>query len=274
MPVVLVLFTPSVLPSFHTPLWYHSRARTKPLQRLGHQEPLHLQPQIQHSLRILHNLIPTQFTLPIQPIHKRNRHLRDRKPHRLRPHHHLHLKRIPLTLRTPNHLLQHLSLIQPKTARQITHARPKQRIRKQIRPPANQFAFQIPAIHAAVAGIPRAGDDVIVALLLHADHLGDEFGVVRKVGVHDDDEVAGHELEAVDVGGAETEFAGSGFEDDVRGVDFFELSGYVLSSVGGGIVDDYDFPVEFTKAMVNGLLVRWEGGENSGVLLFCKGLVQ
>jgi hypothetical protein len=32
---------------------------------------------------------------------------------------------------------------------------------------------------------------------------------MREVGVHDDDEVAGRELQAVDVGRAEAEFAGS-----------------------------------------------------------------
>jgi hypothetical protein len=39
--------------------------------------------------------------------------------------------------------------------------------------------------------------------------------VVREVGVHDDDEVAGGELQAVDVGSAEAELAGAGLEDDV-----------------------------------------------------------
>ena len=47
------------------------------------------------------------------------------------------------------------------------------------------------------------------------DHVGDEFGVVAEVGVHDDDVGARGVLEAVDVGGAEAEFAGAGLEDDV-----------------------------------------------------------
>ncbi len=47
-------------------------------------------------------------------------------------------------------------------------------------------------------------------------------------------------FEAVDVGGAETEFAGAGFEDDARGcVEGLELLGYGEGAVGGAVVDDY-----------------------------------
>ena len=49
----------------------------------------------------------------------------------------------------------------------------------------------------------------------------------------------------MNVGGAETEFAGSGFEDNaVWRVKFLELFGDGLSSVRRGVVDDYKFPVE------------------------------
>jgi hypothetical protein len=61
---------------------------------------------------------------------------------------------------------------------------------------------------------------------------------MAEVGVHDDDEVAGDELEAVYVGGTEAELAGAGFEKDVRGVGFYELVGDFLGAVGGAIVDD------------------------------------
>ena len=72
--------------------------------------------------------------------------------------------------------------------------------------------------------------------------------MVREVGVHDDDEGAGGKFEAVDVGGAETHFAGAGFEDNVRGtVDGLELFGDGEGAVGGTVVDDYDLPFEFAR---------------------------
>lgn len=49
----------------------------------------------------------------------------------------------------------------------------------------------------------------------------------------------------MDVGGAEAEFAGAGFEEDVGGaVEGLELLGDGEGAVGGGVVDDYYFPVE------------------------------
>lgn len=46
------------------------------------------------------------------------------------------------------------------------------------------------------------------------------------------------------VGGAETELAGPGFEDDaVFAEGALDLFGAVKGAVGGGVVDDYDFPV-------------------------------
>lgn len=68
--------------------------------------------------------------------------------------------------------------------------------------------------------------------------------MVAKVGVHDDDKVARDELQAVNVGGAETQLAGSGLEDDVGSVGLDELEGDFLGSVRGAIVDDDQFPVE------------------------------
>lgn len=69
--------------------------------------------------------------------------------------------------------------------------------------------------------------------------------MVREIRVHDDDEVSGRELQAVDVGCSEAEFAGAGFEKDAGGaVGFDELFGDVLGAVGGAIVDDDDFVVE------------------------------
>jgi len=69
--------------------------------------------------------------------------------------------------------------------------------------------------------------------------------VVGEVGVHDDDEVARRELQAVDVGGAEAEFAGACAQLDFgAAVGFLELFGDVLGAVWGAVVDDDDFPVE------------------------------
>lgn len=68
--------------------------------------------------------------------------------------------------------------------------------------------------------------------------------MVGEVGVHDDDKVAGDELQAVDVGRSEAKLAGSGLEDDVGGVGLDELEGDFLGSIGGAVVDDDEFPFE------------------------------
>jgi hypothetical protein len=74
---------------------------------------------------------------------------------------------------------------------------------------------------------------------LLGDHLRDEFGVVREVGVHDYYVVAGAELQTVDVGGSEAELACARVEVDMWGVDFGELLGDGLGAVGRGVVDYY-----------------------------------
>jgi len=60
--------------------------------------------------------------------------------------------------------------------------------------------------------------------------------VVGEICVHDYHVVAGRELETVDVGCSKTEFAGAGFQEDVRRVRFGELVGYDLGAVRGAIV--------------------------------------
>ena len=68
--------------------------------------------------------------------------------------------------------------------------------------------------------------------------------MVREIGVHYYYVGSGSVFEAVDVGGAETEFAGAGFENDAGGgVEGLELLGYGEGAVGGAVVDDYYFPV-------------------------------
>lgn len=97
---------------------------------------------------------------------------------------------------------------------------------------------------------------------MDADHVGDEFGVVAEIGVHDDDEVPGRELQTVDVGSAETEFAGACAElDSAGGVGFLELEGDFLGSVGGAVVHDYEFPVEIAvRKFVRNALEKWAVG--------------
>jgi hypothetical protein len=71
---------------------------------------------------------------------------------------------------------------------------------------------------------------------------------MREVGVHDDDEVARRELQAVHVGGAEAELACARADlDALGGVGFLELRGYFLCAVGRAVVDDDEFPVEVAK---------------------------
>ena len=74
--------------------------------------------------------------------------------------------------------------------------------------------------------------------------------MVREVGIHDDDEVAARIFKAVDVGGAETKFAGSGLEDDAGGgVKGLKLFGNDEGAVGGGVINDDELPVEVTDKM-------------------------
>lgn len=68
--------------------------------------------------------------------------------------------------------------------------------------------------------------------------------MVAKVGVHDDNVVALGELQAVDVGGAEAQLAGTGLEDDVWGIRLDELLSDLLGAVGGAVINDDEFPVD------------------------------
>jgi hypothetical protein len=68
--------------------------------------------------------------------------------------------------------------------------------------------------------------------------------MVAEVGVHNDDKVARGELQAVYVGRAETQLAGSGLEDNVGRVGFDKLVCDDLRAIGRAVVDDYEFPVE------------------------------
>jgi len=82
--------------------------------------------------------------------------------------------------------------------------------------------------------------------------------VVGEVGVHDDDEVAGDELETVDVGRSETELASAGLEEDVGRVGLDELLGDFLGSIGGAVVDDDEFPIEVATPVSNDPMLETE----------------
>jgi hypothetical protein len=86
--------------------------------------------------------------------------------------------------------------------------------------------------------------------------------VVAEVGVHDDDIVSCCELQTVDVGGSEAEFAGAGAQLDVLRADGGdELFGDFLRAVGGAVVDDDDFPVEVSgREVVSGVVIGLGGG--------------
>lgn len=205
---------------------------------------LDLEPQVQHTLGILDNLIATKLGLSVHAIDKRNGHLGHRAAHALGAHHHLHLEGVALALRARDDLVEDALLVQAERAREVADAGPQDRVGKQVGAAADKLALEVPAVHAAVARVARARDDVVVGRLLERNHLRDEFRVVREVGVHDDDKVARDKLEAVHVGRAETELARAGLEDDVRGVGLDELVGDLLGAVGGAVVDNDELPVE------------------------------
>ena len=69
--------------------------------------------------------------------------------------------------------------------------------------------------------------------------------MVREIRVHDDHEVSRGELEPVDVGGAEAEFPRAWLQDDAGGrVEFLQGLRDGEGAVGGGVVDDDEFPGE------------------------------
>lgn len=69
--------------------------------------------------------------------------------------------------------------------------------------------------------------------------------MVAEVRVHDDNEVTGSKLQAMDVGGTQAELALAGLEDNVfRAVEALELLADLEGTVRGAIVNDNDFPIK------------------------------
>jgi len=74
------------------------------------------------------NLIPTQLTVPIEPINKGDGHLRNCITHRLSQNNQFHLKDISLALHLCNNGLQHILLVKAKATREIRNSRLKKRV--------------------------------------------------------------------------------------------------------------------------------------------------
>ncbi|KAL5357815.1 hypothetical protein BJX96DRAFT_163329 [Aspergillus floccosus] len=183
------------------------------------------------------------------PIHKRDGALGNLEAHGLGPDHHLHLETVSLALRAMDDLLEHALLVQPEASSQVTHAGHQHDIGDKVGRARGELPEQIPPVHTAldaiVAGVPRAADDVGVRLLLDANHLRDEFGVVAKVGVHDDDVVASGELESMDVGGAQAQLARARSQVDMLGSpELLELLRDFEGAIGRAVVDNHYLPIE------------------------------
>lgn len=205
---------------------------------------LDLEPKGKHSLGVLDNLITAQLALSVHAVDKGDGHLGNGASHGLGADHHLHLERVSLALGAGNDLFQNALLVQAEAARQVADARSQHGVGKQVGAAADKLALQVPAVDTAVAGIARARDDVVVALLLQGNHLRDEFRVVAEVGVHDDDKVARHKLQAMHVGRSQAQLSGPSLEHDVGSVGRDELVGDFLRSVGRAVVDDDEFPIQ------------------------------
>lgn len=175
--------------------------------RRTHQwKALDLQPQVENTLEVLDDLGSAKLALAKEAINKGNRALLDLITHGFGTDHHLHLEAVTLALSAGNNLLQHLLLVQTEATRQVADAGHQHDVGDQVGSARGKLAEEVPAVNSALdisaVRIPRASDNVRVGLLLDSNHLGDELGVVAEVGVHDNDEVAGGILQAVDVGGS------------------------------------------------------------------------
>lgn len=210
-----------------------------------------LQPQVQHSLEVLDNLVPTELALAVETVDESDRALGHLVAHSLRTNHHLHLEAVTLALRASDDLFQDRLLVQPEATSQVANARHEHHVRDEVSGARGELPEQVPAVHATLdisaARVTGSTDDVGVGLFLDLDHLGDELGMVAEIGVHDDNEVASAVGQAVDVGSAEAKFALTGLEVDVLGaVESLELLSDLEGAVRGAVVDNHDFPVQVT----------------------------
>lgn len=260
-----------------------------------------LVPERQDTLCILDNLTAAELALAIQPVHEGNGALCNLESHGLGPDHHLHLESVALALRALDDLLKHILLVQPEAARQVRDSGVEHNRSEKIGALRNEFALKVPSVHASVTSIPGTGNDIIVALLLLLDELGDGVRMMRKVGIHDDDKVAGSELHAVNICSSESELSGTRVKLDLVGAEGLdELLRNVLGAIGGSVIDNYKFPgktairivscesipcqretIRVRKCLVEQIGDDWEvlalivGGQDNGVLVrhFGVGLI-
>lgn len=95
--------------------------------------------------------------------------------------------------------------------------------------------------------ISGSSHNVSIRLLLDCDHLGNKFGVVAEIGVHDNNEVASHVFQAVHVSGSQAKLALSGLEDNVFGaIELLKLLRDFEGAVRGSIIDNNDLPIELS----------------------------
>lgn len=205
---------------------------------------LYLQPQAQNALGVLDDLVAAQLRLAVQTVDEADGDLGDGAAHGLGADHHLHLEGVPFALGALDDLLQDGLLVEAEAAGEVADAGAQDGVGEEVGAAADELALEVPAVDTAVAGVARAGDDVVVALGLARDHARDELGVVAEVGVHDDDEVARHELQPVHVRRAQPQLARARLEHHVRAVGLDQLLRDHLRPVRRAVVDDYEFPVE------------------------------
>lgn len=249
-------------------------------KRSRKERVLYLGPERQDALSILDNLLGAQFRVAVHTVDKGDGYLANGVPHRLGCYRQSHLHTETAHIGRLKELLEHRTLVEPETARQVAHARPQHGIGKDVGALAGELALEVPAVDAAAGLVARARHNVVVVFLLQRNHLRDELGVVAKVGVHDDDVVALGKLQAVDVGGAEPELARARLEDDVGSVGLDELLGDVLGAVGRAVVDDDELPIDVAvrtePKLARGLharIARGRRGTGTNVL-FSKGALQ
>ena len=65
----------------------------------------------------------------------------------------------------------------PEGPREVRNARSEQHLRQEVGAARDNLPFQVPTVDAAVAGVTRAGHDVVVVLPLHLDELRDKLGL-------------------------------------------------------------------------------------------------
>ena len=103
-------------------------------------------------------------------------------------------------------------------------------------------------MNAAALGISGAGHDVSIGFLLLANELRHELRMMREIGVHQEHEFSCAFRETVNVGGAETHFAGSCMKNNllcaIYPLQFFDD---ILSAVWRVVINNDYFHVELAK---------------------------